>query len=213
MNFEEYFQRIEQAEQSVNELNQPFGEGIASSMPDYMPGIEMTAEELSPGWMRPVLNVVRPEWEERRNRWEELGAAALYGDFLKAGKQGELDARVREVIAKNKVFRDFMEEGDKPLSRMYMGREVMRALYGSRFRDVPEMYFHSRGEQMPEAGRQSLNDGYAAVWDDFPARHARGMLTTSRKRRSFSAAWKSLAGNWKRRFRKPSCRGRPFPLI
>ena len=136
MNFEEYFQRIEQAEQSVNELNQPSGEGIASSMPDYMPGIEMTAEELSPGWMRPALNVVRPEWEERRNRWEELGAAALYGDFLKAGKQGELDARVREVIAKNKVFRDFMEEGDKPLSRMYMGREVMKALYGSRFRDA-----------------------------------------------------------------------------
>ncbi|WP_300777712.1 hypothetical protein, partial [uncultured Akkermansia sp.] len=167
MNFEEYFQRIEQAEQSVNELNQPSGEGIASSMPDYMPGIEITAEEHAPGWMRPVLNVVRPEWEERRNRWEELGAAALYGDFLKAGKQDELDAHVREVMDKNKVFRDFMEEGDKPLSRMYMGREVMKALYGSRFRDVPEMYFHSRGEQMPEAGRQSLNDGYAAIWDDF----------------------------------------------
>ncbi len=167
MNFEEYFQRIEQAEQSVNELNQPSGEGIASSMPDYMPGIEAAAEEYSPGWMSSALNAVRPEWEERRNRWEELGAAALYGDFLKAGKQGELDARVREVMDKNKVFRDFMEAGDKPLSRMYMGREVMRALYGSRFRDVPEMYFHSRGEQMPENGRQSLNDGYAAVWDDF----------------------------------------------
>ena len=168
--FEEYFQRIEQAEQSVNELNQPSGEGIASSMPDYMPGIEITAEEHAPGWMRPVLNVVRPEWEERRNRWEELGAAALYGDFLKAGKQDELDAHVREVMDKNKVFRDFMEEGDKPLSRMYMGREVMKALYGSRFHDVPEMYFHSRGEQMPEAGRQSLNDGYAAIWDDFSHR-------------------------------------------
>ncbi len=167
MNFEEYFQRIEQAEQSVNELNQPSGEGIASSMPDYMPGIEAAAEEYSPGWMSSALNAVRPEWEERRNRWEELVAAALYGDFLKAGKQGELDARVREVMDKNKVFRDFMEAGDKPLSRMYMGREVMRALYGSRFRDVPEMYFHSRGEQMPENGRQSLNDGYAAVWDDF----------------------------------------------
>lgn len=167
MNFEEYFQRIEQAEQSVNELNQPSGEDIASSMPDYMPGIEATAEEYSPGWMSSALNAVRPEWEERRNRWEELGAAALYGDFLKAGKQGELDARVREVMDKNKIFRDFMEAGDKPLSRMYMGREVMRALYGSRFRDVPEMYFHSRGEQMPENGRKSLNDGYAAVWDDF----------------------------------------------
>ena len=185
MNFEEYFQRIEQAEQSVNELNQPFGEGIASSMPDYMPGIEMTAEELSPGWMRPVLNVVRPEWEERRNRWEELGAAALYGDFLKAGKQGELDARVREVIAKNKVFRDFMEEGDKPLSRMYMGREVMRALYGSRFRDVPEMYFHSRGEQMPEAGRQSLNDGYAAVWDDFSSKTRKRYADYQQKKAEF----------------------------
>ena len=185
MNFEEYFQRIEQAEQSVNELNQPSGEGIASSMPDYMPGIEMTAEELSPGWMRPVLNVVRPEWEERRNRWEELGAAALYGDFLKAGKQGKLDARVREVIAKNKVFRDFMEEGDKPLSRMYMGREVMRALYGSRFRDVPEMYFHSRGEQMPEAGRQSLNDGYAAVWDDFSSKTRKRYADYQQKKAEF----------------------------
>lgn len=185
MNFEEYFQRIEQAEQSVNELNQPSGEGIASSMPDYMPGIEMTAEELSPGWMRPALNVVRPEWEERRNRWEELGAAALYGDFLKAGKQGELDARVREVIAKNKVFRDFMEEGDKPLSRMYMGREVMKALYGSRFRDVPEMYFHSRGEQMPEAGRQSLNDGYAAVWDDFSGKTRKRYADYQQKKAEF----------------------------
>lgn len=185
MNFEEYFQRIEQAEQSVNELNQPSGEGIASSMPDYMPGIEMTAEELSPGWMRPVLNVVRPEWEERRNRWEELGAAALYGDFLKAGKQGELDARVREVMDKNKVFRDFMEEGDKPLSRMYMGREVMMALYGSRFRDVPEMYFHSRGEQMPEAGRQSLNDGYAAVWDDFSSKTRKRYADYQQKKAEF----------------------------
>lgn len=170
MNFEEYFQRIGQAEQSVNELNQPAGDGMASSLPDYMPGIETTAEEHAPGWMRPALNAVRPEWEEKRNRWEELGAAALYGDFLKTGQQGELDARVQEVIGKNKVFRDFMEEGDKPLSRMYMGREVMRALYGSRFRDVPEMYFHSRGEQMPENGRKSLNDGYAAVWDDFSQR-------------------------------------------
>lgn len=170
MNFEEYFQRIGQAEQSVNELNQLAGDGMASSMPDYMPGIEVTAEEHTSGWMRPALNAVRPEWEEKRNRWEELGAAALYGDFLKTGHQGELDARVQEVIGKNKVFRDFMEEGDKPLSRMYMGREVMRALYGSRFRDVPEMYFHSRGEQMPENGRKSLNDGYAAVWDDFSQR-------------------------------------------
>lgn len=170
MNFEEYFQRIGQAEQSVNEVNQPAGDGMASSMPDYIPGIEATAEEHAPGWMRPALNAVRPEWEERRNRWEELGAAALYGDFLKAGQQGELDARIQEVMGKNKVFRDFMEEGDKPLSRMYMGREVMRALYGSRFRDVPEMYFHSRGEQMPENGRKSLNDGYAAVWDDFSER-------------------------------------------
>ena len=170
MNFEEYFQRIGQAEQSVNELNQLAGDGMASSMPDYMPGIEVTAEEHTSGWMRPALNAVRPEWEEKRNRWEELGAAALYGDFLKTGQQGELDARVQEVIGKNKVFRDFMEEGDKPLSRMYMGREVMRALYGSRFRDVPEMYFHSRGEQMPENGRKSLNDGYAAVWDDFSQR-------------------------------------------
>lgn len=140
---------------------------MASSLPDYMPGIETTAEEHAPGWMRPAMNAVRPEWEEKRNRWEELGAAALYGDFLKTGQQGELDARVQEVIGKNKVFRDFMEEGDKPLSRMYMGREVMRTLYGSRFRDVPEMYFHSRGEQMPENGRKSLNDGYAAVWQDF----------------------------------------------
>lgn len=170
MNFEEYFQRIGQAEQSVNELNQPAGESIASSLPDYMPGIEATAEEHAPGWMRPALNAVRPEWEERRNRWEELGAAALYGDFLKTGQQGELDTRVREVMGKNKVFRDFAEEGDKPLSRMYMGREVMRALYGSRFRDMPEMYFHSRGEQMPENGRKSLNDGYATVWDDFSQR-------------------------------------------
>ena len=185
MNFEEYFQRIEQAEQSVNELNQPSGEGIASSMPDYMPGIEMTAEELSPGWMRPVLNVVRPEWEERRNRWEELGAAALYGDFLKAGKQDELDAHVREVMDKNKVFRDFMEEGDKPLSRMYMGREVMKALYGSRFRDVPEMYFHSRGEQMPEAGRQSLNDGYAAIWDDFSGKTRKRYADYQQKKAEF----------------------------
>ena len=167
MNFEEYFQRIGQAEQSVNELNQPTGKSVGSSLPDYMPGVETTAEEHAPGWMRPALNAVRPEWEERRSRWEELGAAALYGDSLKTGQQGELDARVREVMGKNKVFRDFMEEGDKPLSRMYMGREVMRALYGSRFRDVPEMYFHSRGEQMPENGRKSLNDGYAAVWDDF----------------------------------------------
>lgn len=170
MNFEEYFQRIGQAEQSVNELNQPAGESIASSLPDYMPGIEATAEEHAPEWMRPALNAVRPEWEERRNRWEELGAAALYGDFLKTGQQGELDARVQEVIGKNKVFRDFMEEGDKPLSRMYMGREVMRALYGSRFRDVPEMYFHFRGEQMPDSGKKSLNDGYAAIWDDFSQR-------------------------------------------
>ena len=77
MNFEEYFQRIGQAEQSVNELNQPAGESIASSLPDYMPGIETTAEEHAPGWMRPALNAVRPEWEEKRNRWEELGAAAL----------------------------------------------------------------------------------------------------------------------------------------
>lgn len=170
MNFEEYFQRIGQAEQSVNESNQPAGDGMAPSMPDYIPGIEATAEEHASEWMRPALNAVRPEWEERRNRWEELGAAALYGDFLKTGQQGELDARVREVIGKNKVFRDFAEEGDKPLSRMYMGREVMRALYGSRFRDVPEMYFHSRGEQMPENGRKSLNDGYAAIWDDFSQR-------------------------------------------
>ncbi len=168
--FEEYFQRIGQAEQSVNELNQPTGKSVGSSLPDYMPGVETTAEEHAPGWMRPALNAVRPEWEERRSRWEELGAAALYGDSLKTGQQGELDARVREVMGKNKVFRDFMEEGDKPLSRMYMGREVMRALYGSRFRDVPEMYFHSRGEQMPENGRKSLNDGYAAVWDDFSHR-------------------------------------------
>ena len=185
MNFEEYFQRIEQAEQYANELNQPSGEGIASSMPDYMPGIEMTAEEHSPEWMRPALNVLRPEWEERRNRWEELGAAALYGDFLKAGKQDELDARVREVMDKNKVFRDFMEEGDKPLSRMYMGREVMRALYGSRFRDVPEMYFHSRGEQMPEAGRQSLNDGYAAVWDDFSGKTRKRYADYQQKKAEF----------------------------
>lgn len=170
MNFEEYFQRIGQAEQSINESNQPAGDGMAPSMPDYMPGIEATAEEHALEWIRPALNAVRPEWEEKRNRWEELGAAALYGDFLKTGQQDELDARVREVMGKNKVFRDFMEEGDKPLSRMYMGREVMRALYGSRFRDVPEMYFHSRGEQMPENGRKSLNDGYAAVWDDFSQR-------------------------------------------
>lgn len=185
MNFEEYFQRIEQAEQYANELNQPSGEGIASSMPDYMPGIEMTAEEHSPEWMRPALNVLRPEWEERRNRWEELGAAALYGDFLKAGKQGELDAHVQEVMAKNKVFRDFMEEGDKPLSRMYMGREVMKALYGSRFRDVPEMYFHFRGEQMPEAGRQFLNDGYAAVWDDFSSKTRKRYADYQQKKAEF----------------------------
>lgn len=185
MNFEEYFQRIEQAEQYANELNQPSGEGIASSMPDYMPGIETTAEEHAPGWMSSALNVLRPEWEERRNRWEELGAAALYGDFLKAGKQGELDVRVQEVMAKNKVFRDFMEEGDKPLSRMYMGREVMKALYGSRFRDVPEMYFHSRGEQMPEAGRQSLNDGYAAVWDDFSSKTRKRYADYQQKKAEF----------------------------
>lgn len=185
MNFEEYFQRIEQAEQYANELNQPSGEGIASSMPDYMPGIEMTAEEHAPEWMRPALNVLRPEWEERRNRWEELGAAALYGDFLKAGKQGELDAHVQEVMAKNKVFRDFMEEGDKPLSRMYMGREVMKALYGSRFRDVPEMYFHFRGEQMPEAGRQFLNDGYAAVWDDFSSKTRKRYADYQQKKAEF----------------------------
>lgn len=185
MNFEEYFQRIGQAEQSVNELNQPAGESIASSLPDYMPGIETTAEEHAPGWMRPALNAVRPEWEEKRNRWEELGAAALYGDFLKTGRQGELDARVQEVIGKNKVFRDFMEEGDKPLSRMYMGREVMRALYGSRFRDVPEMYFHSRGEQMPENGRKSLNDGYAAVWDDFSGKTRKRYADYQQKKAEF----------------------------
>lgn len=185
MNFEEYFQRIGQAEQSVNDLNQPAGEGIASSLPDYMPGIEAAAEEHAPGWMRPALNAVRPEWEEKRNRWEELGAAALYGDFLKTGRQGELDARVQEVIGKNKVFRDFMEEGDKPLSRMYMGREVMRALYGSRFRDVPEMYFHSRGEQMPENGRKSLNDGYAAVWDDFSGKTRKRYADYQQKKAEF----------------------------
>lgn len=185
MNFEEYFQRIGQAEQSVNELNQPAGESIASSLPDYMPGIETTAEEHAPGWMRPALNAVRPEWEEKRNRWEELGAAALYGDFLKTGQQGELDARVREVMGKNKVFRDFMDEGDKPLSRMYMGREVMRALYGSRFRDVPEMYFHSRGEQMPENGRKSLNDGYAAVWDDFSGKTRKRYADYQQKKAEF----------------------------
>lgn len=185
MNFEEYFQRIGQAEQSVNELNQTAGESIASSLPDYMPGIETTAEEHAPGWMRPALNAVRPEWEEKRNRWEELGAAALYGDFLKTGQQGELDARVREVMGKNKVFRDFMDEGDKPLSRMYMGREVMRALYGSRFRDVPEMYFHSRGEQMPENGRKSLNDGYAAVWDDFSSKTRKRYADYQQKKAEF----------------------------
>jgi len=185
MNFEEYFQRIGQAEQSVNELNQPAGESIASSLPDYMPGIETTAQEHAPGWMRPALNAVRPEWEEKRNLWEELGAAALYGDFLKTGQQGELDARVQEVIDKNKVFRDFMEEGDKPLSRMYMGREVMRALYGSRFRDVPEMYFHSRGEQMPENGRKSLNDGYAAVWDDFSGKTRKRYADYQQKKAEF----------------------------
>lgn len=185
MNFEEYFQRIGQAEQSVNELNQPAGDGMASSLPDYMPGIETTAEEHAPGWMRPALNAVRPEWEEKRNRWEELGAAALYGDFLKTGRQGELDARVQEVIGKNKVFRDFMEEGDKPLSRMYMGREVMRALYGFRFRDVPEMYFHSRGEQMPENGRKSLNDGYAAVWDDFSGKTRKRYADYQQKKAEF----------------------------
>ncbi|WP_290564897.1 LPD5 domain-containing protein [Akkermansia sp.] len=185
MNFEEYFQRIGQAEQSVNELNQPAGDGMASSLPDYMPGIETTAEEHAPGWMRPALNAVRPEWEEKRNRWEELGAAALYGDFLKTGQQGELDARVQEVIGKNKVFRDFIEEGDKPLSRMYMGREVMRALYGSRFRDVPEMYFHSRGEQMPENGRKSLNDGYAAVWDDFSGKTRKRYADYQQKKAEF----------------------------
>nr|DAQ19437.1 MAG TPA: Large polyvalent protein-associated domain 5 [Caudoviricetes sp.] len=185
MNFEEYFQRIGQAEQSVNELNQPTGKSVGSSLPDYMPGVETTAEEHAPGWMRPALNAVRPEWEERRSRWEELGAAALYGDSLKTGQQGELDARVREVMGKNKVFRDFMEEGDKPLSRMYMGREVMRALYGSRFRDVPEMYFHSRGEQMPENGRKSLNDGYAAVWDDFSGKARKSYATYQQKKAEF----------------------------
>lgn len=185
MNFEEYFQRIGQAEQSVNELNQPAGDGMASSMPDYMPGIEVTAEEHAPGWMRPALNAVHPEWEEKRNRWEELGAAALYGDFLKTGRQGELDARVQEVIGKNKVFRDFLEEGDRPLSRMYMGREVMRTLYGSRFRDVPEMYFHSRGEQMPENGRKSLNDGYAAVWDDFSGKTRKRYADYQQKKAEF----------------------------
>lgn len=185
MNFEEYFQRIGQAEQSVNELNQPTGKSVGSSLPDYMPGVETTAEEYAPGWMRPALNAVRPEWEERRNRWEELGAAALYGDSLKTGQQGELDARVREVMGKNKVFRDFMEEGDKPLSRMYMGREVMRALYGSRFRDVPEMYFHSRGEQMPENGRKSLNDGYAAVWDDFSGKARKKYADYQQKKAEF----------------------------
>lgn len=185
MNFEEYFQRIGQAEQSVNELNQPTGKSVGSSLPDYMPGVETTAEEYAPGWMRPALNAVRPEWEERRNRWEELGAAALYGDSLKTGQQGELDARVREVMGKNKVFRDFMEEGDKPLSRMYMGREVMRALYGSRFRDVPEMYFHSRGERMPENGRKSLNDGYAAVWDDFSGKARKKYADYQQKKAEF----------------------------
>lgn len=185
MNFEEYFQRIEQAEQSVKELNQPSEEGIASSMPDYMPGIEAAAEEHAPEWMRPALNAMRPEWEERIRRWEELGAAALYGDFLKAGKQGELDARVREVMDKNKVFRDFMEEGDRPLSRMYMGREVMSVLYGSRFRDVPEMYFHSRGEQMPENSRQFINDGYAAVWDDFSSKTRERYADYQQKKEEF----------------------------
>lgn len=185
MNFEEYFQRIGQAEQSVNELNPPAGESITSSLPDYMPGVEVTAEEHATGWMRPALNVVRPEWEERRNRWEELGAAALYGDFLKTGQQDELDARVREVMGKNKVFRDFMEEGDKPLSRMYMGREVMRALYGSRFRDVPEMYFHSRGEQMPNSGKKSLNDGYAAVWNDFSGKTRKRYADYQQKKAEF----------------------------
>lgn len=185
MNFEEYFQRIGQAEQSANGLNQPAAENITSSLPDYMPGIEATAEEHALGWMRPALNAVRPEWEERRNRWEELGAAALYGDFLKAGQQSELDARVRDVMGKNKVFRDFMEEGDKPLSRMYMGREVMRTLYGSRFRDVPEMYFHSRGEQMPEIGRKSLNDGYAAVWDDFSGKTRKRYADYQQKKAEF----------------------------
>lgn len=158
---------------------------MASSLPDYMPGIETAAEEHAPEWMRPALNAVRPEWEERRNRWEELGAAALYGDFLKAGQQGELDARIQEVMGKNKVFRDFMEERDKPLSRMYMGREVMRALYGSRFRDVPEMYFHSRGEQMPEKGRKSLNDGYAAVWDDFSGKTRKRYADYQQKKAEF----------------------------
>lgn len=185
MNFEEYFQRIGQAEQSVNELNQPTGKSVGSSLPDYMPGVETTAEEHAPGWMRPALNAVRSEWEERRSRWEELGAAALYGDSLKTGQQGEFDARVREVMGKNKIFRDFMEEGDKPLSRMYMGREVMRALYGSRFRDVPEMYFHSRGEQMPENGRKSLNDGYAAVWDDFSSKARKKYADYQQKKAEF----------------------------
>ena len=185
MNFEEYFQRIGQAEQSVNELNQPTGKSVRSSLPDYMPGVETTAEEHAPGWMRPALNAVRPEWEERRSRWEELGAAALYEDSLKTGQQDELDARVREVMGKNKIFRDFMEEGDKPLSRMYMGREIMRALYGSRFRDVPEMYFHSRGERMPENGRKSLNDGYAAVWDDFSSKARKKYADYQQKKAEF----------------------------
>lgn len=40
MNFEEYFQRIGQAAQSVNELNQPARDSIAS----FMSGIEVTVE-------------------------------------------------------------------------------------------------------------------------------------------------------------------------
>ena len=210
MNFEEYFQRIEQAKQSVNELNQPSGEGIASSMPDYMPGIEITAEEHAPGWMRPVLNVVRPEWEKRRNRLEELGAAALYGDFLKAGKQDELDAHVREVMDKNKVFRDFMEEGDKPLSRMYMGREVMKALYGSRFRDVPEMYFHSRGEQMPEAGRQSINDGYAAIWDDFSGKTRKRYADYQQKKAEFQRGLEEFGRELEKALPEAVLQGKPL---